>query len=233
MKDFLTERTLRHGILLGLGATALAVPRLLEAELPMAFPGLLVFTFLATTAAGGVAWAWQRKAGMFGLFPDRRRMIVGAAWGAAAGIVVAGILQATDPLLRAAIAAVDDARVWQATFPATPAECLNRMLWGAGAQTLFFTAATLGFFGRLTGRLWLSILLIVALRAGITLHKFADAGLNDVLLPYVLLAAANGAVACLLCARAGLPAAMTFSATVDLRHFLNFETVRAFPETAA
>ncbi len=230
MKDFLREDNLRRAGLLGLAATAMAVPRLFEADLPMRFPWLLLFTFATMTAAGGAAAAWQCRAGMAGLFPGRRRILAGMAWAAGIGIVMAAILQATDPLLREAILARDDERLWQTTFPATPREAVSRILWGAGAQTLFFTAAALGFFTRLTGRLWLAILFIVVLRVLVTVHKFADAGLTDVILPYATLAAANGLASCLLYARAGLPAAMTFSATVDLRHFLNLEIARSFPD---
>ncbi len=229
MKDFLTEQNLRRAVIHSLVVTAMAAPRLAEAELPMAFPWLLLFTFAAMTAVAGAAWAWQRKAGMAGMFPSRKAMITGMVWAAAAGAVIAGILQATDPLLREAILNRGDERLWQATFPSTAQESVSRMLWGAGVQTLFFTAAALGFFTRLVGGLRTAILFIVCLRALVTLHKFANAGLNEVILPYVALAVLNGTISCLLYARSGLPAAMTFSATVDLRHFLNIEIARSFP----
>ncbi len=207
----------------------MAVPRLLEAELAMRFPLLLVFTFLVLTIAAGSAGAWQHKGGMAGLFPARRAVWAGVFLAVVTGVVVAGILQALDPVLRDAIIVREDRQLWTSTFPSTPTECISRILWGAGFQTLFFTAAAMGFFARLIGRVWLAIVFTVCLHAIITVRKFGEAGLSEVTVPYTAIAMINGLVSCLLYARAGLPSAMTFSATTDLRHFLNLEIAQSWP----
>lgn len=218
MREYIAPANLRHALLLGGTVTLMAVPRLVQAG--VARGALLGATLAGMTLVAGAATAWSGKAGMCGVFPKRRRALYGLLAAALLGTTTAACLLPLDPLLRGALVAAGRGDLAALTFPRSGAGALALLLWGAGLETLFFQAGALAFFARLTGSTGISIAAATALRGFVAYRQLAAANLSDLVLLVVAVQMARALIGCLLYARAGLPAAAAFSATVDARHLL-------------
>jgi len=216
VRQYLTISNMRKAAALGGAVTLMSVPRMLQGGMDLA---LYVPAALAgMTLVSGAATAWSDRAGMHGLFPERRRLIAGLGVGsAAAGALALAYLFWPDPLFRSVIIGSGKPEVIALQYPATVGGVLALALWGAGFETTFFRAAAMSFFGRLTGRLWMTIALAVALRIFVTCKYLAGAGIVDHPGLFLAAAALTGTISSFLFARYGLPAPMLFSAVLALR----------------
>ena len=93
------------------------------------------------------------------------------------------------------------------------------VFWVTGFETMLFQAGAISFFSRLTQRRGLVILGAVAFRTLVMSFQLYDGGVVDAFPVFLIGTAATSALACLLYIRAGLPAAMLFSAVVSLHVF--------------
>ena len=217
MRALLDERNFMRAAHLGSVATVMAVPRILSANphypaLPYVFVALLAMILVSAMAT-----AWSRYGGMCGLLPERRRLWTGVAIGAAAGLAAYPIACTVDPVIRAAMFARGYAGLIEQAFPSTLRGVVALVLWAAGFESVFFIAATMSFFARLTNNQWAAVLGAAALRIGVTYVKLSQAQLLNIM-PLVAIGVATTVVAAILYARAGLPAASVFVAVADARH---------------
>lgn len=195
----------------------MAVPRLLQGGEPAwLYVGL---AFLCMTFVAGAATAWGTTAGMVGLFPCRRRLVAGLIAGAVAGLVLIPVFVLwLDPWHKEALLRLDDTARLGLQFPDTPWQKVAIVLWAAGFQVLFFEAASMSFFCRLTGRLLIALSLAVAFRIFVSHLQMADLPVDSAM-PFYLVYGLTSVTGCVLFARAGLPAASVFAASLAIRHF--------------
>lgn len=227
MKEFLREENLKQALVFGAILTFLSVPRLLEVDLPLPPLGLVVFTFGVTAFASGAALAWQHHAGMAGLFPGRRRTWLGAGWALIGGLVLLTAFFYIDPLLPRELAAKAAFHRWGVLYPQNEAEVISRMLWSAGFQTLFFTAAAMAVFSRVIKNVWAALLIVICLRMLITAYRLTMLDLGHIVPPFLLLTALFAIASCLLFVRYGLIPAAALAALIEARHFARL----AMPES--
>lgn len=219
MKEFAREENLKRALLFGALLTLLSIPRLVEVDLALPPPGLILFTFGVMTFASGAAMAWQHHGGMAGLFPGKRRTALGTGWAVIAGLVLLSAFFFIDPLLPRELAANAAYQRWGIVYPENEAEVISRILWSAGFQTMFFTAAAMAVFCRVTRNVWVSLLIVLCGRMLITAYRLTALELQAIIPPFLLITALFAIVSCLLFARYGLIPAAACAATIESRHF--------------
>jgi len=218
MKDYLRQSNLARAMVLASIVTLMAVPRILHAGLDtwIYVPAAL----FAMTIVAGAGSAWGDRAGMYGLFPEKRRMLAGIGAAVLAGCAIIPLqLMWIDPVLIDAVRTASDKDSLRLSFPSSTPGRVALLLWVAGFETMFFQAGSMSFFARLSGNQWLSIAATVVFRVYATNEHLLHCGIEDTY--YILLAssALGTVIACALFARAGLPAAMAFTSVLSLHHF--------------
>jgi len=220
MHTYLSFSNFGRALILATGVTLLSVPRIVQGALPLDLyiPAALIGMILVA----GAATAWSREAGMAGLFPHWRLMVTGVGIAVMISLLAVPIQHAwIDPRTKTALAATGNAHLMALRYPGTMGGCVTVMLWSASFETVFFYAATLSFFARLTNRLWVAVALTVALRLFVSMQQMSGTGVFDAI---VLMLVATGVVAtaaCLLFAGTGLIPTMMLAAGLDLHLFLN------------
>ena len=214
----MTISNLKQATALAALVSVMAIPRIIEGELGI-LPRLLM-AFPAMTLVAGSATAWGKHGGMCGPWPERHVAARGMRVALIAGFAMAPVLLAFDFDLKTVMAAALRPHAVTLAFPETVSGCLALMLWSAGFETLFFRAGTMAFIARVTRRLWIAVLGSVLLRAFVTFMLMTPADVSTVMIVRLIGVSVLSAVACLLYARAGLPAAMLFAAVLESRHLL-------------
>jgi hypothetical protein len=223
MRTYLSMSNFIKALMLGTVVTLMSIPRMIQGgfRLDLYIPAALV----CMTLVSGAATAWSGQGGMAGLFPDRRRMAVGA------GIAVLLSLMAMPlehfwivPPVRHAIAETGNARLMALRYPETPGGCVALMLWSAGFETMFFQAATMSFFVRLARRPWMGVVFAVSFRLFVTAHQISLAGVGNAIPLILVMAAVGTAMLCVLFIRTGLLPAMILAAGFHLHLFVKWWT---------
>lgn len=218
MRDYLSLPNLHKALLLASVITAMSVGRLVHAGVNLAL--YIPATFLAMTFVSGAVTAWGRRAGMAGLATDAKTLTPGV--GAAVLLALAALpvhYFGSDPILREALASADNPAAVEMSYPSTTSGRFALMLWSAGFQAMFFVAAPMSFFGRLTGRAWVAAGFCIAVRTYVVHLQVGHAGLAEQVPLFLASAVVTTLVACVLFARYGLIPAMIFAAGLDLRVF--------------
>jgi hypothetical protein len=218
MRHYLSIFNLKKALALGFVITLMAIPRILQGGMD---PWLYVpAAFLAIVLVSGAGTAWSNHAGMCGLFPERRRVITGIIFVFVFTVILVPVqLLWLDPVLLGEISSVSDGEVIKLCFPPTTGSRLALMLWVAGFETVFFQVGGMSFFARLTGNQWISITAIAVFRMYVTSRHFLYYGVTDVSFFLLASSAFSAVLTCMLFARAGLLATMTFSAMRNLHLF--------------
>ena len=212
----LSLTTLWKAFILGLVITLMAVPRIITGglDLHLCVPVALI----AMTLISQAAIAWGHRAGMYGVFPSLERALIGTGLAGIMGLILLVIyFILLDPVFRQAFSTAGAAKQLLLRYPKTIGGALALVLWSAGFETMFFQAGAISFFSRLSNHQWLTITGAVSFRCLITSLQLADAEIIDSVPLFLLGEAASCTLACLLYVRAGLPAAMLFSAVLSLR----------------
>jgi hypothetical protein len=218
MRTYLSTHNLLHASILGAAVTVLAIPRILVGGLsPLLF---IPAAFLSMTLISGMATAWGKRAGMCGLFPERKRALQGI------GVAVVLLLMLIpvcvlwlDRAIYDAARASGDSYFLKMLFPSTVAGALALVLWAIGFETMFFEVAAMSYFSRLVGRQWIAVVLSVVLRGVVTYARLAGVGATDSAWLFLGSVSVAAVIGCVLFARFGLPAAMVFSAGLAMRSF--------------
>jgi len=219
VRTFLTLENLKRAAGVGFVVSAMAVPRVLEAGRSQGSIFLLIALFPVMIVVAGAATAWGGAAGMYGLFPERRRLLWGVGIAFAAGIAALPLLLRSEAGFREALGDGDPAACGLA-FPVSLGACFALMLWSAGFETMFLQAGTMSFVGRVTGSLPAAMVCAVATAVMIMFLKVSGSGVDTMMAARLARTGLTCLIACLLYARAGLPAAMVFNAVIESRHML-------------
>lgn len=207
MKRYLSISNFKKAALLGAVMTLLSTPRILSSGImPFQF---VISAFAGLTLVGAMATAWSRSAGMNGLFP-------------ATNVILRGLLLATilliilfpikviwfNPLLYSAIEQTGNEHALKLLFPDSFTSGVALMLWVMSFEVLFFKAAAMSFFARLTNSISAALILSAMLRVFVTWLKIGEIGVEADLFLILSHAALINALSCLMFARYGLLAPM-------------------------
>ena len=216
MRTYLSTRNLMSASLLGGAITLLAIPRIIDGGLP---PHLFIpASLFSMTLISGMATAWGKKAGMCGIFPDMKRTIRGMGVALLAVLVLIPVCVFWfDSVLYEAAQTSGDAEFIRMLFPRTAFGMLALMLWATGFETMFFEAAAMSYFSRLTGKQWVAVLMSILLRCTVTYLRLSAVGATDQALLFLGSVIVATLIGCTLFAKFGLPAAMLFSAGMAIR----------------
>lgn len=217
VRDYASFSNLRKAALLAVPMTLLAAPRILLCGLPSAF---VVAAYCGLFLTGGMATAWSGYAGMKGLFPPFREVSRGF-------IAVFAILVAVvpvqvfflNPMLYRVISEAGDQTALDVLFPGTIPTALAFVFWSMSFETIFFRAAAMSFFARLTKRFVPAVLLAVGLGVFVGYLKFDELGIVSNAWPILGMAGLMSAVSCCIFARYGLLPAMVLSGGLVVTRF--------------
>ncbi|MDT8318365.1 MAG: hypothetical protein RQ824_10330 [bacterium] len=190
--------------------TILSAPRILSSGvLPVQF---IISAFAGLTLVAAMATAWGRSAGMKGLFPPRFIVLRGLLLAFILLIILLPIkIFWFNPLLYSAVEQTGNGAALRLLFPDTFISGVALMLWVMSFEALFFRAAAMSFFARLTNRLSVALVLSAMLRVFVTWLKISEIGVEDGLFLILSHAAIINLLSCLMFARYGLPAPMLFA----------------------
>lgn len=219
MREYLALSNLVKALLLGGIAAAMAMPRIVQAGMNPVLGG--VTAFVAMTMIGGMVSAWNKKAGMAGLFPAWQKCLGGVAVALVAGCCVSVLsLYVIDPVVKHVFSVTGNGKSLELMFPDSTKECVGLLLWSAGFEILFFEAGAMSFFARLTNNSSVSVLGAAGLKMFVVFNRLSGLGITDEIPFFVISSGAISAMACILFAKSGLPATVVFSIVLSLRHFL-------------
>ena len=178
MRTYLQISNLAKAVALGGCITILSIPRLIQGGTPHWL--YITIAFLSLTLMGGAVGAWGTCAGMVGPFPAGRRLAIGLAAGLIAGLILLPVFACwLDPLHKEALVRSGDARQLSVQFPDTTWKQFAIVLWVSGFQVLFFCAATMSLFSRVTGRWPVALVLAIALRLYVTHRQFSSIAIDS------------------------------------------------------
>lgn len=219
MRDYLSMSNVPRAAALSALVTVMAVGRLVEGQRPLAL--FIPVTFCAMMFVGGAVTAWGRHANPAGLFPGGRTLRNGLLLAVLLALLALPIhVYWLDPLFRSLLSGVADSSLARLAYPHTLHGALASMLWAAGFHTLFFVAAPMSLFARLTHRPAVALALTCALRAYVMHRQLATAGLLADYPVFLIPALAATAAGGFLFARYGLAPAMVLAAGIDARLLL-------------
>ena len=207
MKRYLSISNFKKAALLGAVMTLLSAPRILGS-------GLMPFQFVISAFAGltllaAMATAWGRSAGMNGLFPPRNIALRGLLLAAILLIILFPIkVFWFNPLLYTIVEQTGNEDALRLLFPDTFTSGVSLVLWVMSFEVLFFKAAAMSFFARLTNRISAAVILSTMLRVFVTSLMINNIGVETSLFLILSHAAFINMLSCLMFARYGLPAPM-------------------------
>ena len=219
MRDYLSISNLGKAAGLAALMTLMSVGRLVQGQKSLAF--YIPVTFCAMMFIAGAVAAWGRRAGMAGIVTDRRTLCSGVALALLLALLALPVyVWGLDAILRNALRSATSRTLLNLSYPATVGGCLALMLWSAGFQTMFFVAAPMSLFARLTNRQSVALGLTLAVRFYVMHRQMTEAGVSAAVPLFYGLALATTLAGGLLFARYGLAPAMLFAAALDLRLLL-------------
>lgn len=220
MRTYFSEKNLIQASLLGAVVTLMSVPRILAGSLNPAF--YVAAAFLSMTLVCGAVTAWGRNLGMGGVWPGRDGLRHNLAFAGLAGLALALVhVFLLDPVFSQAIEKTGDSTFMELHYPGTWGNCLALVLWTTGFETVFFYAATPSFVVRVARRIWPAYVFAATLRLMVTLHQMGTAGIDEAGHLFAAGSIVTSFVTVLLFVRGGLPAAMLFTAVLNLRLLLH------------
>ena len=217
MRAFITRGNLIWATLLAVPVTLASIGRLMYGGRP-----LLLFVpilFLCMMYIVGAITAWGHCAGMRGVLTDRRTLLLGAGIAAALALLALPVqVFWLDPLRRIII----PVGVQEMAFPSTLGGRMSLLLWCAGVQTMFFSAAPMAVAARLTRRRDIAFAACLLVRAYVAYRITSSWGVTGGISLLIGLAVVNTAVTCALFARFGLVPACVFNACLELHVFIAY-----------
>ena len=207
MRRYLSISNFKKAALLGAVMTLLSAPRILGSGLmPFQF---VISAFAGLTLVAAMATAWGKSAGMSGLFPPRIVLLRGLLLASILLIILFPIkVFWFNPLLYTAIEQTGNETALRLLFPDTFISGVTLMLWVMSFEVLFFKAAAMSFFARLTNSISAALILSAMLRVFVTWLKINEIEVEAGLFLILSHAALINLLSCLMFARYGLPAPM-------------------------
>ena len=209
LQRYFTIENFGQALLPGAIMTLLASPRIFSSGL---FPPFYVIpTFFVMILMTATVTAWSRCAGMKGAFPPAKEIVKGLL------IVIALLILLFppkffwfNPFFYSAILETGNTEALKLIFPEKIIPAVALTLWVMGFETLFFQAAAMSFFAKLTKHMWSALLLSTLLRFSVTWLRLVDIGIKNgeaIILSHAVL---MNIISCLLFMRFGLLPPMLF-----------------------
>ena len=182
--------------------TFMSVPRILTTNLPWVY---IPFSFFVGILICAAVTAWSYTDGLNGLLRSPRETL--AATAVVLVIVALALpfqIYVLDPHYRGLLEEAGGGSNLLAQFPQTIMEWVGLALWSAGFQILFFVAAPICYFARLTHRLWLAVALTVLFHLYVMSRQCGTYGLNGSITLLLFFTLITGMISCVFFVRAGL-----------------------------
>jgi hypothetical protein len=209
MKTYLSFPNLKKAALLGAVMTLMSTPRIIISGFPLSY---VWAAYAALISFGGMATAWSRYAGMQGLMPPLKRTLTGLAVALGLLLIMMPIqIHFFNPMFSAHIAATGNDAALNLLYPRTVGEGIALTLWSMSFETLFFRAAIMSFFAKLTNRIMLTLLFAVGIRLLVGYLKLGEIGIADGGFVVLIFVAIVSLISCTIFALYGLPAVMLLS----------------------
>ncbi len=207
MKRYLSISNFKKAALLGAVMTLFSAPRILSSgAMPFQF---VISAFAGLTLVAAMATAWDRSCGMSGLFPPLNIVLRGLLLASILLIILFPIkVFWFNPLLHASVEQTGNKAALRLLFPDTFISGIALMFWVMSFEVLFFKAAAMSFFARLTNSLSAALILSAMLRVFVTWLKIGEIGVGTDLVLILSHAALINLLSCFMFARYGLPAPM-------------------------
>lgn len=219
MSAYLTSANLSQAARIAAVTGLMAIPRILDRSDGNASIILALSTFPLLAIIAGAATAWGEHGGLSGVFPDRRRVMPWTFAAVFVGIVLLPVMLWGDSYRQLSLSE-DDALRLANEVPKNTDAAIALILWSAGFETVLFQAGIMSFVARLTGSGIAAIVAGPVFKVFVFVLQCASSGFGPVS-PFVAGGAiATSSIACVLYARAGLPAAMAFNAVISSRHLI-------------
>lgn len=208
-QKYFTIENFRQALLPAAIMTLLASPRIFSSGLYSPFH--VIPTFFVMILMTATVTAWSRCAGMKGAFPPAREIVKGLLV-----VIILLILLFPpkffwfNPFFHTAISETGNTKALTLIFPETIIPAVALTLWVMVFETLFFQAAAMSFFAKLTKKIWLALLLSSILRLLVTWLRLSDIGIINgeaIILSHAVL---MNIISCLLFIRFGLLPPMLF-----------------------
>ena len=215
MNEFFSINNFKKAALLGLTMTLLSAPRILASGI-YSFRHV-ISAFAALTLLSAAVTAWGKSAGMKGLFPSAKEVIQGLKL---AGLIVILSFPVKvfwfNPALYAAVESTGNTSALILLFPETLLAGMALTLWVMSFETLFFQAAAISFFGRLSRHFLAALILSTLFRGYVSWLKLGNIGVETAEFLILSHALIINVISCLLFARYGLPASMLFIGGISI-----------------
>lgn len=217
MRKYLKPANLATAAVIGLIVSIMAIPRMLNGELPLSiyFPA----AFLAMTLFSGAVTAWGGCAGMNGLMTDRTKLVPGLLIVLLFSLLVIPIqVNVLTPLIHARFASAAGKSFMALRYPPTLDGKIALLLWSAGFESIFFYAAPMSYFSRLSGNRWIALILTAIFRIFVVFKGLNNEGLglSATMITTTVAASATG---CMIYGFSGLVPVMAFAACITLHIF--------------
>lgn len=217
MREYLSLSNLGRAGVLSTGITAMTVPRLVQAGLPLDL--YVPATILAMLLVSGAAIAWSHAGGLRGLLPAGR--VWPGMWvGLLLSLLALPYYFYAAPVVRTLLQASGNAKLVALNYPESLSGRIALVLWCGGFQTMFFYAAPMALFCRVVGHVWAAVALTVCMQVLVICYRLSLVGILHGAIPSVCASAVAATVASVLYARAGLPATMVFAAGLNAHLFV-------------
>jgi len=178
-------------------------------------------SFLVMILLAGAGMAWGKKGGMHGVFPGKRRMLMGLCIGIclAFPIILLSIFY-FDPIYMENLREVGGEDMVRTYYPGSGKEILAIILWVMSFEVMLFQVGTMSFAARVFGSRWVSVVLAVLFSVYIEHSHVLMLGLGGGI---SIVAACSsfiaGLLGCLLFVQFGLPGTAVFMGLLSARLF--------------
>ena len=215
MSEFLSINNFKKAGLLGLVMCLLSAPRILTSDIYSLRH--VIYAFAALTLLSATVTAWGKSAGMKGLFPSAQEALQGLKLAALIVILFFPIkVLWFNPALYAAVESTGNAGALILLFPETLFAGIALTLWVMSFETLFFQAAAISFFGRLSRHFLAALILSTLFRGYVSWLKLGNIGVETAQFLILSHALIINVISCILFARYGLPASMLFIGGISI-----------------
>ncbi|MCC5790391.1 MAG: hypothetical protein JJT75_12205 [Opitutales bacterium] len=225
MRDFLQEKVLWQSLPVATVVALLAAPRIAQGPFEAGVWYLVLFAWAVSMLAAGAVFAWGRKGGLAGPFPGHALHWWPMLLAFGLGSLMALLFMGMDTFWRPLLARSPEPSLEYLAYPRNWNEWVRLVLWNIGFMTLFFTAAAMAVFARVSRRWVVALLVVVFLRFIASIYRLQAYDMGEFWPVALITTVPFSILACWLYARHGFPAVIAFTLTKDVRHLFRDDFV--------
>ncbi|MCH8475875.1 MAG: hypothetical protein LAT55_11695 [Opitutales bacterium] len=218
MRDFLQEKVLWQSLPMATVVALLAAPRIAQGPFEAGMWYFVLFAWAVSMLAAGAVFAWGRKGGMAGPFPGHALNWRPLLLALVSGSLMAFLFTEVDVVWRPILERSPEPILEYLAYPRTWNEWVRLVLWNIGFMALFFTAAAMAVFARVSRRWVVALGVVVLLRFIASIYRLQAYDMGQFWPMALVTTVPFATMACWLYARHGFPALTAFILAKDARH---------------